>query len=377
MASRPRVNPFSAPKPKGKNPGHIPKSERYVPPDQGRRASASARRAGNRRQDVADDEEAAAFAPRAGREVPAGSPRNRLVSAAALDASRRRMTGNFDPDGETTRHHRELLADAEGDAGDIDPDEPPEFQRAALEERDNAYTIERIDEEIASGVQAVIDELKRAGKWHEAPPPPLRVSPVPPAPPVVELRKTQTSARVPQHPADEFAPTAQQTQQQAHTQALPKGALVHPSGLIAMPVRVGDVDRLWDWLRADADKGQAFLGKPMTTSVALHAQIRFLVEQTEPEGVAIIRSLYWHEEHFGFAMLAPILAADRTALLHIYLKKDARGALATLVQALVELAEQAVPGMHLAVSSADATWARLHRSLLAPLGFVEHTMFVR
>lgn len=374
MASR-RVNPFSAPKPKGKNPGKIPKSERYVPPDQGRRASASAPRVGSRRQDVADDEEAAAFAPRAGREVPAGSPRNRLVSAAALDASRRRMTGNFDPDDETARHHRALLADGEGGANDIDSDDPPEFQRAALDERDAAYATERIDEEIASGVQAVIDELKKAGKWHEAVEP-TRTTTTARVPPTMAPQGAHVQ-RAPQHPADEFTPNHRQTKEQAHVQALPKGALAHPSGLIAMPVRVGDVDRLWDWLRADADKGQAFLGKPMTTSVALHAQIRFLVEQTEPEGVAIIRSLYWHEEHFGFAMLAPILAADQTALLHIYLKKDARGALATLVQALVELAGQAVPGMHLAVSSADATWARLHRSLLAPLGFIEHTMFVR
>lgn len=139
---------------------------------------------------------------------------------------------------------------------------------------------------------------------------------------------------------------------------------------------VDDLDRLWDWVRADGDHGASFFSKPMPSSVALHTFVSAL-GQAEVQGLAAIRSVVFEENHLGFAMLLPILASERTAMMHIYLRADVRGHLAQLVPTLVDLAAQTVPGYALAVISHDATLARMHRALFAPLGFAEHTMFLR
>ena len=77
----------------------------------------------------------------------------------------------------------------------------------------------------------------------------------------------------------------------------------------------------------------------------------------------------------GFAMLGPIL--DGVGLLHLYLAQAARGRLAELTPLLVQAAQDLKPALKLAVSSPTPAWARLHRQVLAPLGFREHTLFVR
>lgn len=136
-----------------------------------------------------------------------------------------------------------------------------------------------------------------------------------------------------------------------------------------------DVDRLWDWIRQDPDQGAEFLSARMATSVDLHTVIAVL-QQGEARGLSIIRSVYVADQHMGFAMLAPILTAENVAVVHIYLRPEARGHLAYLVAPLTELASQLAPGVRLAVLSEDKGLAAL-RKLLAPLGFTEHTMFVR
>lgn len=357
MAKRtPPVNAFAEgrrpPKPKGPNPGRIPRSTPYVDPrsPETRRATATVRG-----RDSGDDLESQAFTPR---ELPV-SNRSRAVSAAALASSRARMTGDF---GETDGPHP------------LDEGDDPRTLDEAFEDEQPATTAGFSRED----VEAIVNEALKRDRMARA------------ADNVIEHEKAQgdivyerlmAQPAQPErvaHPADAFQPPQQPraVKMPGGSEPLPPGALSHPSGLLAMPLRVADVDRLWDWLRADGDQGRAFLGVPITTSPSLHDHLSFLAKDAEQQGVALIRALYWKGTHFGFAMLAPILADEATALMHIYLMKEARGSLQAILPALVALAQQAAPGKHLAVASPDKVWAKLHRTLLAPLGFVEHTMFV-
>lgn len=163
------------------------------------------------------------------------------------------------------------------------------------------------------------------------------------------------------------------------TAATVASAIVQSASVPDLQARIvvqEDTDRLWDWIRADKDYGQAFLGQRFSTSLALHTFMAQLI-RVEAQGLAIIRAIHYGPHHLGFAMLAPILAAERTALLHVYLQAEVRAQLAQFIAPLVDMAQQIAPGVHLAVVSADAAWARLHRQILAPLGFTEHVMFIR
>lgn len=141
-------------------------------------------------------------------------------------------------------------------------------------------------------------------------------------------------------------------------------------------VAVADIDHLWDWIRTDEDGGQTFLGRQFATSMDLHHFINFVNIEGERVGLSLVRSLYWQDAHFGFLMLAPILAAEKTALCHVYLNQDTRGQLPQLVGHLLALAQQARPGIHLAAYAVDSEWERLYQRLLTPLGFKKHAMFI-
>lgn len=152
-----------------------------------------------------------------------------------------------------------------------------------------------------------------------------------------------------------------------------------PAPLVATPATIGDIDRLWDWIRGDGDGGASFFSYVVTSSVMLHRTFAAL-ERSEQDAAPIharIRALTCGDHHVGFAMLLPVLREERAALMHIYLRPEVRGMLATLLPLLVDLAAAAVPGYTLAVIGHDAALTRLHRTLLAPIGFVEHTMFLR
>lgn len=149
--------------------------------------------------------------------------------------------------------------------------------------------------------------------------------------------------------------------------------------ILATPPTVEDIDRLWDWIRADGDGGAAFFSRAIPSSVALHNTFSALAvaEQAVGPVTAAIRAITSGPHHVGFAMLLPILRQERTALMHIYLRPELRGMLAQLTPTLIDQAAAAVPGFTLAVIGHDAALTRMHRSILAPLGFVEHTMFLR
>lgn len=310
------VNPFgwTAPKPKGPNPGPITRSKAWTP------AVASS---------AIDDAEASAFRRSSG-DIGAVMPlsrRNRLVSDAALEGR-----------GLSPAQLRMQNQPVIGDEGD--------------DERDN---------EEPEDVQE--DQGEAA---------PFKM------PPVATMEMVQQPTCT-SHPADAYeqANTTKVQPARPDVPTLPNGTIVHrASGLSIAKVSVEDVDRLWDWIRHDADGGTSFLWQKCTTSIALH-QYLLKIDMGESNGIAAIRAIHGGDQHLGFAMLAPILEVERTALMHIYLREDMRGHLATIAGPLVEMASTVVPDMHLAVWSSDERWARLHRKLLAPLGFTERTMFIR
>lgn len=324
------VNPFDIPAPKGANPGPIKRSTAWKP----RLVD----------QSEGDPEEAAAFAPRVGDVMPVDR-RNRRVSGAALEAAQRRMAGTRIED---------------------DSDENDEADEEGSESEDQEEPEAEPDESRQQADEAV--QLWEAVQFRPDPP---YVAPVP-----AKARTPHPSEQYEQPQTTQSPSTVRKTGVEIHS----NGVMTHPSGLMLMKVTVKCVDSLWDWIRGDEDLGKSFLGAPITTSLALHQYIQYIAK-AEESATSIIRSLYWndggHGQHLGFIMLAPILANERTALMHVYLEKSVRGGLGKMIAPLVDMAEAFAPGLHLAVWSSDDVWARLHRRLLEPLGFTPRVMFIR
>lgn len=322
------VNPFGdfkIPAPKGKNPGPVARSVAWKP----------------RAQPAAEDpEEAAAFGGRQVGDVLPQDARNRRVSAAALSAAQQRMHGQpLDTDDEQDEQEEEYEQEAEAEEEEVTEQDEPAPQ-------------------------------------HHPPNPPFRR---PPAPAPAKSRVL--------HESEQYEPAPVATQMPASrsgVKILNGGDIItHPNGLYVTKVTIKCVDRLWDWIRSDGDHGKSFLGAPITTSLALHQYIQY-VAKAEEQAQSCIRSIFWYgngaepdANHLGFVMLSPILAEERTALMHVYLKKDARNTLGKMIGPLVDMAEAFAPGMHLAVYSRDEAWARLHKRLLEPLGFTSRIMFIR
>lgn len=312
---------FRIPEPKGEkiNLASIPKSTRYVPP--------------------VDPDEEAAFGVVAGTRGTRRSGRRVPVDASDEDAmtpAQRRMVGR--PGGlQETRSEREL---------EHDDDEEPESDEAEDEEPEADDDGTR-DDDILDDGRVVSAAPAHAPTLMGGRGPFTMPAHVTPAEPVFDPRVFATSAPI-----------------------------------YTRPIGLADTDRLWDWIRRDKDQGKAFFGQVFESSVSLHTFMGRL-SQAEQYGVALIRAIAFDDDanqsiqHLGFVCCSPILADMKTALVHIYLREDQRGSLANYIRPLVEIAEQTMPGYRLAIASMNAAFVKLHRQVLAPLGFVEHTMFVR
>ncbi len=255
-------------------------------------------------------------------------------------------------------------ADPAEEAAFTQPEGPPRRRRAAVEEEPDAddEPQEAIDTDVEETEPETIEELGAA--LDRIATRTVRRRPAPPVAPAA------SAAPLPLSP---FASTTNGGTASAGTASRSVPALV------AQVVTVTDVDHLWDWLRADRANGasDSFLGQSHATSMDLHAAVRFLVVDAEQARVGMIRSIYHGPHHLGFAMLAPILADEASALLHVYLRAEVRGQLAQFLQPLIEIAEQVVPGYHLVAYTLDPVMRRLQRQILTPLGFIEHVLFVR
>ena len=85
---------------------------------------------------------------------------------------------------------------------------------------------------------------------------------------------------------------------------------------------VGDVDRLWDWIRVDGPACMAEWG--VDSSVGLHQSMQYLDELSN-QGRCAVYAGYVDDEHIGQVSIAPLLATQ--GVLHIFLAQSVRGPL--------------------------------------------------
>jgi len=187
--------------------------------------------------------------------------------------------------------------------------------------------------------------------------------------------------------------TLREEAQFSQPSALPDSAIFGPPAVAAAPSTAltpglhlltptqEDTDRLWDWIRADADRGEVFFGKLMKTSQELHDLMRDLVVLHEPQMTALARSIWFIDgrgvrHHIGTTIFAPILSTERVALVHLFLRKDVRGNLANFIRPILDAGRGLVPGYHLAFFAMEPGMLAFGQQTLVPLGFKAFTMFV-
>lgn len=112
---------------------------------------------------------------------------------------------------------------------------------------------------------------------------------------------------------------------------------------------LGDVDRLWDWIREDGP--ERFAAFEASTSVELHRKMTALHEQAQ-QGRAAFHSLYWQEAHVGFGILCPIFGTQ--AQIHIYLAPSMRGRGLPLVRRAVVATRHRYPTLDLVAITSDS-----------------------
>lgn len=291
-------------------------------------------------------EESARFTNHAA--MPSDRARNRHVSDAALSAAKQRqaLRAPIEQDDDESEPDLDVLGD--GIDPNVDLTDDPEFDWAATD-----------DPNAPENLQDAIERTERQLQQ-------LRAQRQP------KLDQRTTQQAVTQQVTGQRDIRQRAIQGQAQESFAPH--------LIVVPMSLEDTDRLWDWLRQDTKGDLAFFGREIRNSQDLHAMMQLLVNG-ESVNKAIGRSIYFIDanrvaHHIGLAALMPILSTERVALMHIYLSPETRGGLAQLVPALVGEARNLLPDFRLAVMSTDDTWRRLHRQVLGPLGFTEHTMFI-
>jgi hypothetical protein len=146
--------------------------------------------------------------------------------------------------------------------------------------------------------------------------------------------------------------------------------VVDPLQIRALTIE--DLDRLWDWVRQDADRGSAFFGFPVKSSVQIHQFAGALLDR-EKLGLALVRSFDYLSNHIGFAILLPIFDEKQVGVVHLYLCPQMRGQLPQFLPALVHVAGTLRPDLRLVVLPDRPEWARL----LAPLGFRQQIVLIR
>ena len=136
---------------------------------------------------------------------------------------------------------------------------------------------------------------------------------------------------------------------------------------------VDDVDRLWDWIRADRDGTSAFLGHTHQNSRAFFDQIG-QIAQKERDGVAWLRSIVHNKDLVGFVILDPITrGAKPVGTCHIYISPKTRGQLPALLPAILADGDRQLPNMTYFVATQDDALS----SLLQSAGFTAQIVLTR
>lgn len=176
-------------------------------------------------------------------------------------------------------------------------------------------------------------------------------------------------------PAPEPTPPAPTTNVHYPDFAHPFTPITDSGGVKLDRVSVEDVDRLWDWARADVEGVEAFLGKQFTNSRALFADIAKLAEQ-ERNSHAAFFAIRESDALRGFVLLWPIYreqGKNPVATTHIYLEPDTQGRLPALLPQLMNEADRLAPGVNLCVITQRQEWA----TMLQSAGFVSQFVLTR
>jgi hypothetical protein len=120
-----------------------------------------------------------------------------------------------------------------------------------------------------------------------------------------------------------------------------------------------DLDRLWDWVRADDDQGYEFFGFTPETSQRLRQH--FLAIHSNPNAVAL--AIMTNDTHAGFVVFNPIDRTSMTAVVHLYLAPAVRGQALTVVPQLLRLCGDQYPLLSLVVITGSESRMRLYRQL--------------
>ena len=132
--------------------------------------------------------------------------------------------------------------------------------------------------------------------------------------------------------------------------------------LVACEAEDADLDQLWDWIRADEDRGQRFLSQAPATSSAM----RGLCKQFD-----VLYALYDTAEgktHVGFAGFQ--FLPPNHAVTDLYLATTYRGQAPHLMPQLMAMAEQTYPDKTFVVHTTDAAMARMLRGVGFEVNFL-------
>lgn len=136
---------------------------------------------------------------------------------------------------------------------------------------------------------------------------------------------------------------------------------------------VDDVDRLWDWIRADRDGTTAFLGHSHQNSRAFFEQVGQIAAK-EQSGVAWMRSIARGDDLIGFVILDPITrGTSPVGTCHIYINPETRGQLPALLPSILADGDRQLPNMTYFVATQDEALS----SLLKSAGFTAQIVLTR
>lgn len=215
-----------------------------------------------------------------------------------------------------------------------------------------------------SGERAVpIDELESHG--------PIPKGWRPPTPRFPGLGQDQVSEFASEQPPTHYDPDA--AIRRMNEPIFTPPAAKPRTGLALRPLLEEDVDQVWDWIRTEETRAEAFFGVYIRTALQLHMQMRNMITQ-ESQGSAMVRAVDSGGMLIGLAAAWPLDHTDKLATLHLYIRPDLRNRLAEILPSLIAEGERVIPaGLRLAIVPEREGWIEL----LRPLGFVAHTVLIR
>lgn len=138
-------------------------------------------------------------------------------------------------------------------------------------------------------------------------------------------------------------------------------AAVDPSPYTVRAITDEDLDCLWDWIRQDDDRGEAFLGFTPKTSRELQYYFATLAAKVG-DGIASLYTICSGDLTAGIAILAPIDRPNRKIITRLYFAPFVRGLAQEIIPVLLDLVNQTHEGFGLVATTTDEARMRLYRA---------------